>query len=125
MPSTSPSGALRWELNEDAVHLVVALQIFHNREQIEGAYRGGRRQQRTRHAEVLASGNFALYVDLRSGIFTDKHRREARPHPCRREQPHFVLQFREHLVANLVPVEDPCAHSPLAFDLLVWSEIKS
>src|SRR5437867_12370220 len=74
------------ELNEDAVHVVVAVQIFHNCEQIERAYRGGWRQQRTRPAEVLASGNFALYVDLRSGIFADKHRREARPPPCGRVQ---------------------------------------
>ena len=106
------------ELHENAVHLVVAVQAFDERKQLKSGHRGRRRDELARQTEFFASRDFALYVELRSGILADENRSKARPHAGRREKPDFVFQFGDDLPAYLVAVEDSCGHAQLAFALL-------
>src|SRR6267378_7112911 len=79
------------ELNQDAVNVVVAVQIFDNGKYIEGAHRGWRRDEGTRESDFLAGGDFALDVELRSRIVPHEDGCEARANAGGCEQPDFVL----------------------------------
>src|SRR6266851_5722224 len=63
------------KLDEDAVDVVVAIQVFDDGEQIESGHGGWRREERAGEAELFAGGNFALDVELRGGIFSYEDRR--------------------------------------------------
>src|SRR5216683_3216697 len=63
------------KLDEDAVDVVVAIQVFDDGEQIEGGHGGWRREERAGEAELFAGGNLALDVELRGGILADENGR--------------------------------------------------
>ena len=60
------------ELDEDAVDVVAAIQIFDDGEQFAGADCGGRGDVEAGEAEFFAGGDFAGDVDFGGGIFTDE-----------------------------------------------------
>src|SRR6266851_1975294 len=103
------------KLDENAVNVVVAIQVFDDGEQIEGGHGGWRREERAGEAELFAGGNLALDVELRGGILADENGREARANARRGEQPDFVTQLGEDLVANFGAVKDARGHSWFAF----------
>jgi hypothetical protein len=103
------------ELNQNAVDVIVAVQVFDNGKHVEGAHRGWWRDEGTRESDFLAGGDFAFDVELRSRIVPHEDGCEARANPGGGEQADFVLQFGEELFANLCPVEDACGHAELAF----------
>src|SRR5437879_13335200 len=103
------------KLNENAIHIVVAIQVLDDGKQVESGYRGGWRDERARERQLFARGGLALDIELRGGIFTDKNCSKARPHTGGRKQANFVFQLGEDLVTNLSAVEDACGHAVLAF----------
>ena len=113
------------KLDENSVEVIVAIQILDDGQQIESGDRGGRREERTGEADLFACGDFAFDVELRSGVFSDEDRGEARTNAGRREQTNFVFQFGENLIADLRAIEEACGHVVLAFDLSVRCERKS
>jgi len=105
------------ELNENAVNVVVAIEVFDDSEQIESGHGGWRREEGAGEAELFAGGDFAFDVELRSGIFADEDGSEAGTNASGRKQPYFIAQFGEDLVADFSAVEDACGHAKLAFAL--------
>ena len=63
------------KLNKDSIHVVVAVQVFDNREHFQSRHRCWRREECARQAELLASRDFAFHVQLRRGIVADKDSR--------------------------------------------------
>ena len=102
-------------MDENAVHVVVAIQVFDDGEQIEGAHVGRRLDERTGEAEFFAGRDLAFYVELRGGILSDEDRGEAGTHAGRAEEADLISQLGKDLVANFGAVEDPCGHAMLAF----------
>jgi hypothetical protein len=100
---------------EDAVHLVVAVQAIDESEHILCCDRRRRRVEETGEAELLASGDLALHVELGGRIFADEDGSKARLDASGGERANFVLQFGENFVANLEAIEDACSHEALAF----------
>ena len=103
------------KLDKNAVDVVVAIQVFDDGEEIEGGHGGRRREERAGEAELLAGGDLAFDVELRGGIFSDEDRREAWANAGRGEQPDFVTQLGENLVADSLAIQGACGHSWLAF----------
>ena len=103
------------KLNQDAVHVVVAIQIVDNGEHFESADRGGRSDESAGEANLFAGGDFAFDVELRSGIFTDENGCQAGADPRGGEQADFIFQLGENLVADGLAVKDARGHSRLAF----------
>ena len=103
------------ELDEDAVDVVVAVQVFDNGEEIERVYRGGRREKGAGQAELFAGGDFAFHVELRRGVFANEDGGETGADARGCEQADFVFQFGEDLVADFGAVEDACGHAMVAF----------
>ncbi len=99
------------KLNQDAVDIVVAIQIFDNGEQIESGHGGRWRDESAGEADLFAGGDFAFDVELRSGIFADEDRGEAGANACGGEEADFIFQLSEDLVANLCAVENACGHA--------------
>jgi len=113
------------ELNEDAINIIVAIQIIDHGEHVESSYRGRGSKERAREADFFASGNFAFDVKLRCGIFAHEDGCKARANSGGRKQADFVLEFGEDLVANFGAVEDACGHAVLAFVMHVRCKRKS
>src|ERR1700716_3660056 len=78
------------KLDEDAVDIVVAIQVFDNSEHLEGSYRGRWRDQSAGETDLFAGGNFAFHVELRGGIFADEDGGEAGTNTRGREQAYFI-----------------------------------
>jgi len=102
-------------LNQDAVDVVVAIEVFDDGEKFERADCGWWRKQRTGEAELFAGGDFAFHVKLGRGIFADQDGGEARANACGGEQADFVAQLSENLIADFGAVEDSRGHFWLAF----------
>ena len=113
------------ELNEDAVNIIVAVQIIDHGKHVEGGYRGRGSEKRAGKADLFASGNFAFDVELRCGIFAHEDGRETGANAGGGQQADFVLEFDEDLVANFGAVEDACGHAVLAFVMHVRCKRKS
>ena len=79
------------KLNQDAVHVVVAIQVFDDGEHFEHVDSGWRRDKRAGEAELFAGGDFAFHVELRGGIFADEDSCETGTNACRSKQTHFVF----------------------------------
>ncbi len=103
------------KLDENAVDVVVAIEVFDDGEQIESADRCRWSEECAGEAELFAGCDFTFHVDLRSGIFAHKNGSQPGANASRREQADFVAQLGEDLVANFGAVENPCGHSWLAF----------
>jgi|SRR5216110_1257953 len=103
------------ELDQDAVDVVVVIQVLHNGEKFSRRNSRGRREEATREAKLLAGCNLALYVELGSGVFADKHGGEARTDACGGKHANFIFQFSEDLIPDFEGVENACGHQALAF----------
>ena len=92
-PSTSFAGSTasrKRELNQDAVNIIVAVQIFDNGEHVEGGYRGWRREERAGEADLFAGRDFTFDVELRGGIVANEDGCETWTNARGREQANFV-----------------------------------
>ncbi len=103
------------KLDENAVDVVVAIEVFDDGEEIESANRCRWREERAGEAELFAGCDFTFHVDLRSGIFADQNSRQPRANSRSGEQTNLILQLGEDLVPNFGPIKDPRGHSHLAF----------
>ena len=103
------------ELDENAVNVVVAIQVFDDGEKMECGDGGRWREKRAGEAELLAGRDFAFNVELRGRIFSDEYCREAWANAGRSKQPDFVTQLGENLVADFLAIQGACGHSRLAF----------
>ncbi len=79
------------ELNQNAVNIIVAVQIFDHGEHVEGGYRGRRREKRAGEADLFASRDFTFDVELRGGIVANEDGRETGANARGREQANFVF----------------------------------
>src|SRR5262249_196514 len=105
----------KWELDEDAVHVVVAIEIVHELKHVFGGGRSGRSVQPACQAELFGGGDFAFDVDLGTGIFSDEDGSESGADALRAQASDFVLKFDKDLVADLESIEDACSHARLTF----------
>ena len=64
------------ELNEDAVNIIVAVQIIDHGEHVKSSYRGRGSEKRACKADFFASSDFAFNVELRCWIFAHEDGRE-------------------------------------------------
>src|SRR5882724_2694718 len=103
------------ELNQDAVNVVVAIQVFDYGEHFESSSSGRRSEESAGEANLLASGDFAFDVELRGGIFSDEDGGQAGAHACRGQDTDFIFQLGENLVADDFAVKDARGHTQLAF----------
>ena len=94
------------KLDEDAVDVVAAIQIFDDGEQFAGADGGGRGEVEAGEAEFFAGGDFAGDVDFGGGIFTDENGGEAGADSGVAECGDFAGELRVDLIADGVAVED-------------------
>src|SRR5207245_1716874 len=105
------------ELDENAIDVIGAIQIFDDGEQVESSRGGGRSNKCTGEAELFAGCDFTFHVELRSGIVANENGREAGTNAGGGEQPDFVAQFGEDLVADFKAVKDASGHAKHAFAL--------
>src|SRR5205807_1397318 len=103
------------ELHENAVNIIVAIEVFNNSEKVKSVDRGRRRKERAGEAKLFAGRDFAFHVELRGGIFADQYGGESRANPGGGEQADFVAELSENLIADFGAVEDTRGHSWLAF----------
>src|SRR6266852_3932042 len=103
------------KLDENAVDVVGAIEVFDDGEQFKRRDGGRRREERAGKSDLFACGDFAFHVELRGGIFADENCGQPWPHARRCEQSDFVFKFGEDLVANFVAVENARDHAMLAF----------
>jgi hypothetical protein len=61
------------ELDENAIHGVVTVEILDEFEHLSGCDAGGRSVQPASEAELFARGDLALDVELRCGIFANQN----------------------------------------------------
>ena len=61
------------KLDENAVDRVVVVEIVNEAEHLVRGDGSGRRVHPAGDAELLASGDFGFYVELRGGIFADQY----------------------------------------------------
>ncbi len=59
------------KLNEDAVHVISAIQIIDDGKKLGGCDGRGRRDLKAGEAQFFAGRDLALYVNFRSGIIAD------------------------------------------------------
>ena len=104
------------KLDEDAVDVVVAVEIVDEFQHVFGGGGGQRRVQPTGEAELFASGDFAFDVELGGWIFSDEDGSEAGTDALGVKACNFVLQFEEDLVADFESIKDACGHAGLTFD---------
>src|SRR5467141_1148576 len=105
----------RRKLNQDAVDVVIAIQVFDDGEHFESSHRGGRSNESAGETNLFASRDFAFHIELRSGIFADENGSKPGADTRGSEQAYFIFQLGENLVPNFSPVKDPRGHSQLAF----------
>jgi hypothetical protein len=79
------------KLDEDAIDVVVAIQVSHNGEKFFGRGRCRRREKAAREAKLFARRDFAFYVELRGRVFAHKNRCEAGLDARSSKQPYLVL----------------------------------
>ncbi len=94
------------KLDEDAVDVVAAIEIFDDGEKFAGADGGGRGEVEAGEAEFFAGCDFAGDVDFGGGIFTDEDGGEAGADSGVAEGGDFAGELRVDLIADGVAVED-------------------
>jgi hypothetical protein len=103
------------ELDEDAVNVIIAVEILDDGEEIKSAGGGRRREEGAGKADFRAGGDFAFDIELRCGVFSYKDSGEAGTNTGCSENADFVFQFGENLVADFCAIEDARGHERLAF----------
>jgi hypothetical protein len=103
------------ELDENAVDVVVTIQIFDHGEHFESPYCGQWSDESAGEAELFASSDFGFYVKLRGGIFADEDGGKAGANSRCGEDADLVAEFGEDLVADFEAVENARGHAELAF----------
>src|ERR1700730_5306691 len=98
------------KLDEDAIDVVVSIQVTYELQHVVGGNSSGRGVQPTGHAELFAGGDFTFDVDLRCGIFADEDGSEAGANSLRAEFGKIGFQFGEDFVADFQAVENACGH---------------
>ena len=113
------------KLNQNAVDVVVTIQILDNSQQIEGGHIDWRRDESAGEADLFAGSDFTFDVELRSGVLADKDGGETGTNARGGEEANFIFQLGEDLVANFGAIQDSCGHAVLAFDMRVRCKRKS
>jgi len=98
------------KLNENAVDVVVTIQAIDDGEEIFGADGSRRSEKPARQAELFARGNFAFYIELRSGAFADEDGGEPGTNACSDKGTNLVLQLGEDLVPDFQAIEKARGH---------------
>ena len=108
---------LLWErkLDEDAVDIVVAIQIVNEFQEFAGGDGSGGSVQPTGEAELFAGGDFAFDVKLRGRIFADEDSGKTGANALCGKASDFLFEFDENLVADFESIEDACSHAALTF----------
>ena len=99
------------KLNQNAVHVIVVVEVAHKTQHLVGGDGGGRGVHPTGEAELFGGGNFGLDVKLRSRILADEHCGQTGADSLRDQERDFSFQFDEDFVADLDSVKDACGHS--------------
>ena len=98
------------KLNEDAVDVVVGIEISDELQHVIGGGITRRSVHPAGHVELFASGDFAFDIQLGSGIVTDQDSGEAGADILRLQAGDFVFQLKENLIADFRAIENLCGH---------------
>ncbi len=100
----------KWELDEDAVDIVVIIEIGDELKHVVGGSIGGRGMKPVGHAELFARSDFAFDVDVRRGILADKNGGETRANPLRVKAGNVLFELGKNFVADFQTVESLSGH---------------
>src|SRR6266404_4212206 len=103
------------KLNQDSVHRIVVVKVFHKVQHLFGSDGSRRSLHPTRQPELFGGGDLGFYVELRGRIFADKDGGQTGTDPFASKASDFASQFSENFVTNFGPIQDACSHSALAF----------
>ena len=98
------------ELDEDAVDVVVGVEITDELQHVLGGGIGGRSVQPAGHVELFASGDFTFDIQLGGGIVANQDGGEAGPDILRLQRGDFAFQLQENLIADFQAIENLCGH---------------
>src|SRR5712692_7096260 len=101
------------ELDENAVDVVVAIQVFDDGEKFKSGDGGRRREERAGETNLFASDDLAFDVELRRGILTDENSSEPGTNACGGEEADFIFQLGEDLVADFIAVKNARGHGEI------------
>jgi hypothetical protein len=103
------------KLDEDAVHIVVAIELANEFEHFVRGDGSRWSVQPTAEAKLFTGGDFAFDIEVGGGIFTNEDGGEARFDALPGETSDFSLEFGEDLIANFESIKDACGHAWLTF----------
>lgn len=98
------------ELDQDAVDIIVVVQVGDEPEHEVGGYVGGWSVKPMGHAELFAGSNLAFDVDVRGGIFADENGCEAGTNTLRLKARDFLFELGKKFVADFQAVERLSGH---------------
>jgi hypothetical protein len=96
----------QWKLNENAVHIISAIQVIDNCKKLGSRNGRWRRDLNAGEAQFFAGCDFALYVNFRSGIIADQYSGQPGTNPCGSKRRNLGAEFRVDLVADSTPAKD-------------------
>jgi hypothetical protein len=102
-------------LNENAVHVVTAIQVIDDRKKLGCCDRREGRDLNAGEAQFFASRDFARYVNFRSGIIADQYSGQPGTNPCGSKRRNLGAEFRVDLVADSTPAKDARRQKELLF----------
>jgi hypothetical protein len=99
------------ELHEDAVHLLVGVQLLDERDEL--VLRDARVEVVVPRLDADLGHGLALaaHVDLRGGVVTHEDRREAGRDPLVAELTHLLGDFLANVRGDRLAVDDLCRHA--------------
>jgi hypothetical protein len=103
------------ELDEDAVDIIVAIELVNEFEHFVGGDGSRSGVQPTGEGKLLAGGDLAFDVKMRGGIVSNEDGGEAGLDVLAGEAGDFGLEFGEDLVADFESIQDACGHANLTF----------
>src|SRR4029077_7172311 len=101
------------QLDEDPIHGVVAVKPVDEFQHFSGRDACGWSVPPACQAELFARGDFALYVELRRGIFANQNWGEAGTNALGSQARYFLLYLDENVITNFGSVEDARGHDKI------------
>ncbi len=98
------------KLNQDAVNIVVIVQVGDELKHVVGGSVGWRKVKPMGHAELLAGSDFVFDINVGGGILTNENRSKAGTNALGVKAGDVLFELRENFVANFQAIEDLRGH---------------
>src|ERR1700722_9622981 len=94
------------KLNENAVHVISAIQVIDDCKKLGSSDRRRRRDLNAGEAQFFAGRDFAVHVNFRSRIVADEYSGQPGANPGGGKRRNLGAQFRVDLVTDSTPAKD-------------------